>query len=153
MNKKTGLILVILICFSFLSACMNSNNKSIDISEEPISEAVYVEVESESEGNESEEVNPYREYYNFVLNYNSYEWEKTYPDVDYGWDSFQLVELDGDDYPELVATHADSQTRVYGGMQCYLIVDFHDDVLVINEIADGVASAGGYRGEKYFRNY
>lgn len=123
---------------------------NIKESKETVSEAVYVEVESESERNNPEEFNPYQEYYNFVLNYNSYEWEKTYPDEDYGWDSFQLVELDGDDYPELVATHADSQTRIDGGMQCYLIVDFCENSLVINEIADGVASAGGYRGEKYY---
>ena len=150
MNKRVCLIFTLFICFPFLFACRKANNMNIDESEEPISEAVYVEVESESERNNPEEFNPYQEYYKFVLNYNSYEWEKTYPDVDYGWDSFQLVELDGDDYPELVATHADSQTRVDGGMQCYLIVDFCDNALVINEIADGVASAGGYRGEKYF---
>ena len=165
MNKRICFILVIFVSFMFLPACRTSNNQKIDISEEtvseepvseestceePVREAVYVEVESASGRNESEEVNPYQEYYNFVLNYNSYEWEKTYPDVDYGWDSFQLVELDGDDYPELVATNADSRTRVDGGMQCYLIVDYHENSLVINEIADGVASAGGYRGEKYF---
>ncbi len=34
---------------------------NIDLSEEPISEAVYVEVESASERNESEKVNPYQD--------------------------------------------------------------------------------------------
>lgn len=61
MNKRICLILEIIICVPFLFACRKANNMNIDLSEEPISEAVYVEVESASERNESEKVNPYQD--------------------------------------------------------------------------------------------
>ena len=67
MNKRIWLIPIFLICLPFLFACRKANNKNIVLSEEPISEAVYVEVESASESKEVAETNTkYEPLYEFV---------------------------------------------------------------------------------------
>lgn len=99
--------------------------------------------------------NLYQAYYNFILNYNDYEWDGRYCNMvssqgeDYGWDSFQLIDFDGDGSDELIVSNR-SDNRLDAGMQYYLIVDWYDGEIVITELCDGVASAGGYRGKKYY---
>ncbi|MBE5860094.1 MAG: hypothetical protein E7301_08230 [Butyrivibrio sp.] len=66
------------------------------------------------------------------------------------WDSFQLIDLDADGTPELFATCTD-ESRPDPGMQPYMIVGHNANGIVKNdEFADGVASAGGYRGTLYY---
>ena len=62
------------------------------------------------------------------------------------WDRFQLIDLDGDGIFELFATCIDGR-REDPGIQPYVIVGHNDAGLVLNdELYDGVAGAGGYRG-------
>lgn len=94
---------------------------------------------------------PASDFYNFVSDPSSYSWEINGPvqSSDFKWDSFQLVDFDGDGTPELIATCV-SEDRPDGGMQHYAIVDNTGNGLSISDIADGVASAGGYRGTAYY---
>ena len=81
---------------------------------------------------------------------NAYEWHKMFPDEpDYEWDLFMTIELDGDSDPELLATTLD-ENRVDKGLQPYLIVDYTDNGLVINEMADGTSEAGGATHTLYY---
>lgn len=101
------------------------------------------------------EENPYQEYYTFIQNIYDYEWDGRYYEIyvnqgiEFGWDSFQLIDLDGDNSDELIVTDR-SEDRQDAGMNYFLIVDWYDGEIVITELADGVASAGGYRGTKYY---
>ena len=62
------------------------------------------------------------------------------------WDRFKLIDLDGDGVFELFATCIDGQ-REDPGLQPYVIVGHNEAGLVLNdELYDGVAGAGGYRG-------
>lgn len=89
-------------------------------------------------------------YSDFISDPYSYEWEKIgNPEQEFAWDSFQLVELDGDDSQEMIIT-CKNETSPDDGLQHYLILDNTDSGLVINEMADGVAAVGGYRGTLYY---
>ena len=72
-------------------------------------------------------------------------------DADPGeWDGFQLIDLDGDGIFELFATCIDGE-REDPGIQPYMIVGHNDEGVVVNDqLYDGVAGAGGYRGSLYF---
>ena len=86
----------------------------------------------------------------FMSDPNAYEWHKMFPDEpDYEWDLFMTIELDGDSDPELLATTFD-ENRVDKGLQPYLIVDYTDNGLVINEMADGTSEAGGATHTLYY---
>lgn len=87
---------------------------------------------------------------NFVSDPSSYDWKKVgNPDQVFNWDSFQLIEIDEDEEPELIVTSF-SDFGTTDGLQHYLILDNTDEGLMINELTDGVASAGGYRGTLYY---
>ncbi|WP_022763587.1 hypothetical protein [Butyrivibrio sp. AD3002] len=84
--------------------------------------------------------------------YNIYE--EYYTIVDQAdplkWDGFQLIDLDEDGTPELFAT-CTNENRPDPGMQPYMIVGYNDQGVVMNDdLGDGVASAGGYRGTLYY---
>ncbi len=84
------------------------------------------------------EKNIYDDYYEIVSNADSSK-----------WDGFQLLDLDGDGMPELFATCIDGE-RVDPGMQPYMIVGHYgNDIFINDELADGAAGAGGYRGQLY----
>lgn len=86
----------------------------------------------------------------FISDPYSYEWEKIgNPEQVFNWDGYQLIELDGDDSPEMIVTSL-NECSPTDGLQHYLVLDNTDSGLVINEMADGVASAGGYRGTLYY---
>ncbi|MCR5209774.1 MAG: hypothetical protein K6C99_06160 [Lachnospiraceae bacterium] len=95
-------------------------------------------------------------FYDFAVNPYEFEWDGLYHDryvydgVDYGWKDFALVDLDGDGNEELIATNTDGENRPDAGMQSYLIAYCKDGKFAISELADGVASAGGYRGTKCY---
>ena len=66
------------------------------------------------------------------------------------WDAFSLIDLDGDGIFELFATCIDGD-REDPGIQPYMIVGHKDeDVIKNDELFDGVAGAGGYRGALYY---
>lgn len=66
------------------------------------------------------------------------------------WDGFALIDLDGDGVKELFATCINGE-REDQSIQPYMIVGHSDKDTVINdELQDGVAGAGGYRGELYY---
>ena len=111
--------------------------------EEPVAETEATDEASEKaespEDTSAEEFNIYREYSKIV--------EAAQPTE---WDGFQLIDLDGDGTPELFATCTNEQ-RPDPGMQPYMIVGHNAEGIVVNdELADGVASAGGYRGTLYY---
>ena len=86
----------------------------------------------------------------FMSDPNAYAWHKMFPDEpDYEWNLFMTIELDGDSDPELLATTLD-ENRVDKGLQPYLIVDYTDNGLVINEMADGTSEAGGATHTLYY---
>ncbi len=65
------------------------------------------------------------------------------------WDGFVLVDLDGDGVMELFATCINGE-REDESIQPYMIVGNNNGETVINdELQDGVAGAGGYRGTLY----
>ncbi len=81
----------------------------------------------------------YREYYDLVSSLDPAE-----------WDGFQLIDLDYNDMPELFAT-CTSGLADDPGMQPYMIVGHNKDGIVVNDdLRDGVAGAGGYRGSLYY---
>lgn len=66
------------------------------------------------------------------------------------WDGFRLIDLDDDRIYELFATCIDGE-REDPGIQPYMIVGHKDGETVISdELSDGVAGAGGYRGTLYY---
>ncbi len=68
----------------------------------------------------------------------------------YSWEGFQLIDLDGDNFPELFATGSNSEND-FDSLQHYMIIGHNENGIVVNdELADGVASAGGYRGTLYY---
>ena len=82
-----------------------------------------------------------------LSNPKSFPWGDCF--FEYNWDNYVLEDLDGDGIKELIAT-CKSPERRDAGMQYYMIVGHNENGLVITQISDGVASAGGYRGEKYY---
>ena len=88
---------------------------------------------------ESDDVKIYRKFYDIVSDADPTE-----------WDGFELVDLDGDGIFELFATCIDGE-REDPGIQPYMIVGHKDEDIVKNdELFDGVAGAGGYRGSMYY---
>ncbi len=66
------------------------------------------------------------------------------------WDGFALIDLDGDGVDELFATCIEGE-REDESMQPYMIVGHDNNGTVINdELQDGVAGVGGYRGMLYY---
>lgn len=94
--------------------------------------------------------NSLQAYSYFVKNYKNFEWDKLYPRMDYELDAFALICLDYEEGFELIASNTDPDKRFDVGMQSYVIVDYENNHYCINEVRDGVASAGGYRGEKFY---
>ena len=94
--------------------------------------------------------NSLQAYSYFVENYKNFEWDKLYPGMDYELDAFALICLDYEEGFELIASNTDPDKRFDVGMQSYVIVDYENNHYCINEVRDGVASAGGYRGEKFY---
>lgn len=126
---------------------------SVDTEEKPSEDSSQ---EKEDDGVFEDTDNLYQAYYDFIKNPYSYEWDgiifemnKADSDFDYEWDSFRLVDFDGDNSDELIVTNR-SDDRPEAGMQYYLIIDWYDGKIEITELEDGVASAGGYRGTKYY---
>ncbi len=70
------------------------------------------------------------------------------------WDGFTLVDLDGDGVPELVATCTNEENEAIQmwGLQPYMIVFYNEagNEVFSEDLRDGVASAGGYRGTLYY---
>ncbi len=86
-----------------------------------------------------ESIDIYKEYFNIV----------SQADTD-KWDGFALIDLDGDGVNELFATCIEGE-REDPGIQPYMIVGYNADGAVKNEeLQDGVAGAGGYRGNLYY---
>ena len=78
------------------------------------------------------------EYAKFVNDPSSFEWEKLgVSDQAFNWDAFKLIEIDGDETPEMIVTCKD-QVGSVDNLQHYLILDNTDNGLVITELADGV---------------
>ncbi len=66
------------------------------------------------------------------------------------WDGFELIDLDGDGVCELFATCIDGE-RFDEGIQPYMIAGYNNSGTVVNDdLQDGVAGAGGYRGTLYY---
>ncbi len=66
------------------------------------------------------------------------------------WDGFALIDLDGDGVQELFATCLEG-VREDEGIQPYMIVALNNGEPVVNdELQDGVAGAGGYRGTLFY---
>ncbi len=66
------------------------------------------------------------------------------------WDGFSLIDLDDDGIFELFATCINGD-REDPGIQPYMIASHNDKGVVVNdELQDGVAGAGGYRGTLYY---
>ncbi len=67
------------------------------------------------------------------------------------WDGFALIDLDGDGMAELFATCLEGE-REDPGIQPYMIAgqDQSGKVVINDELRDGVAGAGGYRGTLYY---
>ena len=146
MRKTKVIALIGLLTIATLAGCGKEQQKPTGGVEKPVIE----ELEEEQSLSDLDNAEVYQAYADFIDNYTSYEWEKIYDVEDYGWNAFALIEFDGDADPELIATNTDEMGRVDGGMQCYLIVDYTGDGFHIMETSDGVASAGGYRGTKYY---
>ncbi|MCR4648289.1 MAG: hypothetical protein K5776_04340 [Lachnospiraceae bacterium] len=162
--KKFNTALLSLLSVSLIAACSGntgaelqtvtpdetgeiSEEADFDFPEEETIEPTYEEDEDIDEVLSADSDNAL--YIDFINNYDSYDWDRAYPDSDYGYNAFQLIDLDGDEVLDLVATNTDPD-RFDAGMQCYVIVTIRDGKLAISEIVDGVASAGGYRGSKYY---
>ena len=97
----------------------------------------------EAEGNTEEEDNSYYEEYLSVIN------ETT----DVEWDGFTLVDLDGDGADDLVCTCTNEQNDswIMFSLQPYMIVfGGAEGIEKYDGLEDGVASAGGYRGNLYY---
>lgn len=129
--------------------------ETIDITEttEATTETTENTTENKSEGAEGSDMAPSSDltaFADFISDPYSYEWEKIgNPEQVFNWDGYQLIELDGDDSPEMIVTSL-NECSPTDGLQHYLVLDNTDSGLVINEMADGVASAGGYRGTLYY---
>jgi len=96
---------------------------------------------SKTVSNEAErENNIYKEYYDIVSNVNLRQ-----------WDGFALIDLDGDGVCELFATCLEGD-REDASIQPYMIVgnDHNGEVVMNDELQDGVAGVGGYRGTLYY---
>ena len=117
---------------------------------EAVTEAATEETSEKSEDSDMAPTADLSEYAKFVNDPSSFEWEKLgVSDQTFNWDSYQLIEVDGDETPEMIVTCKD-QVGSVDNLQHYLILDNTDNGLVITELADGVASAGGYRGTLYY---
>ena len=124
-----------------------ADNKPVDntgtaLAEEPeqsdITQTMPAETEPKAE-EESADIKVYRRFLDIV------------DDADPNkWDGFALIDLDGDGIFELFATCIDGE-REDPGIQPYMIVGHNeDDVIKNDELSDGVAGAGGYRGSLYY---
>lgn len=88
---------------------------------------------------EPEDIKTYCKFYDIVADNDTAQ-----------WDRFALIDLDGDGIFELFATCIDGE-REDPGIQPYMIVGHNDeDVIRNDELFDGVAGAGGYRGALYY---
>ncbi len=174
MKKRLLAVCSLSICMAAFAGCSSENIKpeDADITEyvsatesvitevtepteeitEPTEEVTETATEAPTEAvTESEETSAAKEALcSFMSDPNAYEWHKMFPDEpDYEWNLFMTIELDGDSDPELLATTLD-ENRVDKGLQPYLIVDYTDNGLVINEMADGTSEAGGATHTLYY---
>ena len=156
-GKYRFLIITCLIAGCVLAGCNTSGvkketeNKLVEAKNKAESKAENeAETETETEANdeseaeikpeeESTDIKIYRRFYDIVA------------DADpMAWDRFNLIDLDGDGVFELFATCIDGE-REDPGIQPYMIVGHKDEEVIKNdELYDGVAGAGGYRGALYY---
>lgn len=95
-----------------------------------------VEEEPEVEGTEEELGFLYEQYYDIVSG------------LDDKWDQFRFVYFDGDDFPDIIVS---STVPGLNDLKEYLVITRSRAGAEVNEdLRDGVASAGGYRGDLYY---
>ncbi len=119
---------------------------STDSDNEPVTESalestdVKVEAELDSDVTQGDGSDIYKEYHDIVSGIDTKE-----------WDGFALIDLDGDGVKELFATCIDGE-REDPGIQPYMIIGYKADGTAVKneELQDGVAGAGGYRGNLYY---
>lgn len=119
------------------------STETVSVEKKEPEEALSEEEAEPEEKNKAEEepadIKIYREFYDIVSDADKME-----------WDGFRLIDLDGDGIYELFATRIDGE-REDPGIQPYMIVGHKDGETVKNdELSDGVAGAGGYRGSLYY---
>ncbi len=155
MKKGLLLITMIVFCSFVFFGCGGTNSKNGSVGEaasgtqkeqveaktEP-AEPTKVQNEAEKDVNSDagmDEGNAiYKDYYDIV--------SKADPKQ---WDGFALIDLDGDGVNELFATFIDGK-REDPGIQPYMIVGYNNTAIINDELQDGVAGAGGYRGTLYY---
>ena len=130
LDMKKGLLLITMIVFcSFVFfGCGGTNSKNGSVGEA-------------ASGTQKEQVEAktvHKDYYDIV--------SKADPKQ---WDGFALIDLDGDGVNELFATFIDGE-REDPGIQPYMIVGYNNTAIINDELQDGVAGAGGYRGTLYY---
>lgn len=130
LDMKKGLLLITMIVFcSFVFfGCGGTNSKNGSVGE----------AASGTQKKQVEAKTVYKDYYDIV--------SKADPKQ---WDGFALIDLDGDGVNELFATFIDGE-REDPGIQPYMIVGYNNTAIINDELQDGVAGAGGYRGTLYY---
>ena len=119
---------------------------STDSANEPVADSalestdVKVEAKLDSDVTQGDGSDIYKEYHDIVSEIDTKE-----------WDGFALIDLDGDGVNELFATCIDGE-REDPGIQPYMIIGYKADGTAVKneELQDGVAGAGGYRGNLYY---
>ncbi|MCR5591523.1 MAG: hypothetical protein K6F73_08315 [Lachnospiraceae bacterium] len=154
MSKRISILIIcFILCGMIFAGCARASVDSVTV--EAPEESTPAEEEASEEKEEKEEevkaheeaedeeepvkelpgAKIYREFYDIVSDADPKK-----------WDAFALLDLDGDEIYELLATNIDGE-RLDPGMQPYMIVGHDGDRTFENdELSDGVAGAGGYRG-------
>ena len=142
MGRRLLIIFVVMISVFALFGCNNKNSANDNTGEvnSEASETTKEQAEvSTPEKETPEKQDIYKKYYDIVSESDQKK-----------WDSFALIDLDGDGIYELFATCIKGE-REDESIQPYMIVGHNNDETVINdELQDGVAGAGGYRGTLYY---
>ena len=124
-------------CEDSTSGLFDGRVKFFRADEEEVPPLTIEDAPQKGEGEALEE--PFSDYYEIVSNADPNE-----------WDAFKLIDLDGNGTPELFATCI-SGKRDDPGIQPYMVVGQGENGIVVNdELQDGVAGAGGYRGSLYY---
>ena len=108
----------------------------VDEKEEEPAETVTDEEESEAESDEENLEFLYQQYYDIISG------------LDEKWDQFMFVYFDQDNFPDVVVS---STTPDINDLKEYMIITHSNAGAEVNEdLRDGVAGAGGYRGTLYY---
>lgn len=145
-KNKLYLIMICLAAGLVFAGCTGSDkdtgpdDKPAESIEEPSKEEAEEPAETKTKPKEkSAETKIYRKFLDIVTGADQAK-----------WDRFALIDLDGDGVFELFATCIDGE-REDPGIQPYMIVGHkEEDVIKNDELFDGVAGAGGYRGSLYY---